>query len=116
DLVARMGGDWYCRASGPALFHVPKPNAKLGIGIDRIPEPIRHSKILTGNDLGQLGNAETLPSQNEIDEFRHSLQFTDLKKQFEKNPELETHLHLLAKEFLAKGDVNEAWKVLLAAR
>ncbi|MCX6290946.1 MAG: flavin reductase family protein, partial [Bacteroidetes bacterium] len=47
DLVARMGGDWYCRASGPALFHVPKPNAKLGIGIDRIPEPIRHSKILT---------------------------------------------------------------------
>src|SRR4051812_15666677 len=66
DLVARMGGDMYCRASGNSIFEVPKPNTKLGIGIDNIPEAIRDSAILSGNDLGKLGNADSLPSAEEI--------------------------------------------------
>jgi hypothetical protein len=28
DLVARLGIDYYVRASGSALFEVPKPNLK----------------------------------------------------------------------------------------
>src|SRR5688572_27818770 len=61
DAVARMGGDWYCRAQGDALFQVPKPLEKIGIGIDQLSEQIRNSKILTGNDLGMLANVEKIP-------------------------------------------------------
>jgi flavin reductase (DIM6/NTAB) family NADH-FMN oxidoreductase RutF len=115
DLVARMGFDWYCRASGKALFEVAKPNSKPGMGIDKIPERIRLSKVLTGNNLGQLGNVELLPTEEEIKEYSQSVMIRDIQKEFGKNSdELENRIHHLAKIFLEKGDVNEAWKVLLS--
>src|SRR5215218_4083513 len=61
ELVARLGGDWYCKVSKENLFAVPKPNVKLGIGIDGLPESIRLSKILTGNHLGKLANVQKIP-------------------------------------------------------
>ncbi len=61
DLVARMGGDYYCRASGSAIFEVHKPNVELGVGVDALPPAIRNSKILTGNELGMLGNCTSIP-------------------------------------------------------
>lgn len=66
DLVARMGGDWYCRAHGDALFSIAKPLTTVGIGVDALPEHIRLSKRLTGNQLGMLGNQETWPGEDEI--------------------------------------------------
>lgn len=69
DLVARMGADFYCRASGNAVFEVPKPNQKLGIGFDQLPDFIKYHKDLTGNELGQLANLENLPSEQEIATF-----------------------------------------------
>ena len=33
DLIGRMGGDWYCRAQGDALFEVGRP--QTGIGVDQ---------------------------------------------------------------------------------
>jgi len=64
--VARMGGDWYCRAHGPALFTIAKPLTTVGIGIDALPDRIRLSKRLSGNHLGMLGNHETWPDATEI--------------------------------------------------
>lgn len=61
DLVARMGGDWYCRAQGDALFELVKPLTNCGIGVDALPEHIRLSHVLSGNDLGRLGNVEEIP-------------------------------------------------------
>src|SRR5580692_6764311 len=55
-LVARLGGDWYCRTDTQNLFQVEKPNTRLGIGMDALPAPIRESRILSGNHLGQLAN------------------------------------------------------------
>ena len=68
DLVARMGGNWYTRAN-PGMFEVPKPLSSLGIGVDAIPAEIRESKILTGNDLGKLGNVEALPQKKQIESY-----------------------------------------------
>ncbi|GBL34477.1 uncharacterized protein aq_928 [Filimonas sp.] len=96
DLVARMGGDYYCRASGNAVFEVAKPNMNLGIGIDALPEHIKYSKILTGNHLGQLGNSTSIPETDEQFIF-----------DTERNPEE------LAKEYLDKHDIAGAWQVLL---
>jgi flavin reductase (DIM6/NTAB) family NADH-FMN oxidoreductase RutF len=66
DLVGRMGGSWYCRASGEALFEIPKPIRTKGIGIDQLPASIRNSDVLTGNNLGRLGNIEKLPTMDEV--------------------------------------------------
>ncbi len=64
DLVARMGGDWYCRAKGDALFELVKPLTNCGIGVDALPEHIRLSHVLSGNDLGRLGNVEEMPDND----------------------------------------------------
>jgi flavin reductase (DIM6/NTAB) family NADH-FMN oxidoreductase RutF len=115
DLVARMGFDWYCRASGNALFEVAKPNTKHGIGIDNIPEKIKLSKILTGNNLGQLGNVDVLPTPAQVKEYKQLSEIEKLEDRFGKNSEaLKDKLHKLAKASLQKGEVDEAWKILLS--
>lgn len=108
DAVARMGGDWYCRASGDALFNVPKPLQKLGIGIDQLPIGIRTSKILTGNDLGMLANVEQIPDANSVQEF--AIQ-EHIQNALRKGPGF---CHQLAQEYLAGNRIDEAWKILLA--
>lgn len=115
DLVARMGGDYYCRASGPAIFSVPKPLSTLGIGIDQIPAAIRFSTILTGNNLGQLGNIEKLPDPAQLREYKAKDFIKELTGRFGSQPEvLSLKLHELAKVLLDKGQTEEAWKVLLS--
>lgn len=69
DLVSRMGGNYYCRAHGDALFEIKKPITTQGIGVDALPESIRYSSILTGNHLGQIGNLESYPTQEEVAEL-----------------------------------------------
>jgi flavin reductase (DIM6/NTAB) family NADH-FMN oxidoreductase RutF len=114
DLVSRLGGDWYGRSS-KGLFIVPKPLTTLGIGVDQLPEAIRLSKILTGNDLGMLGNTEKLPEETEINSFRER---EDVKKLFDvlhgDHENLTTAVHLAAHKLLSEGNVKEAWMILLS--
>ncbi len=108
DLVGRMGGNYYVRTSGKAKFIVPKPLAKLGIGIDSLPEKIRYSPMLSGNELGLLGNLEAMPAPDEIETFRSkNNQYEILKEEPEK-------LFREAKLAIEKGDVLFALKLLLA--
>ena len=109
DLVGRMGGNWYCRASGNAKFEVVKPLQTPGIGVDRIPEAIRNSNILTGNDLGQLGNVPAIPSEEEVNVFKNSEAFRSMGSLVTTEA-----FHSAAKSLLESGKVNEAWKTLLA--
>ena len=110
DLVARMGGNWYSRSSD-GLFEVPKPLSSKGIGVDQIPARIRNSEILTGNDLGMLGNFEVLPSEKEISNFLKA------------NPAISNTLdsgdmhqiHRVAQSRLSVGDVAGAWMILMAS-
>lgn len=114
DLVARMGGNWYCRAHGDALFEVAKPLTTLGIGVDQIPMSIRESAILSGNNLGQLGNVETLPNETDVNEFKLT-ELADMFIEYEDDAaELEKSLHTKAKEYLSQNQVIEAWKTLLS--
>ncbi len=115
DLVARMGGDWYCRASGDAVFSIAKPGREHGIGVDALPEHIRESSILTGNDLGLLGGIPQLPSKEEMAAFREDPKVTALIKWQHKNQhEVQKQLHQNAQTLLAQGKVKEAWMMLLA--
>ncbi len=104
DLVARAGGSYYIRAKN-GFFEIPKPLTTLGIGIDQIPEEIRRSTILTGNNLGMLANVTTLPNTQDVDNFaKDNQQYIGLKTQ---------EKHKFAQEFLQQNDVESAWKVLL---
>jgi flavin reductase (DIM6/NTAB) family NADH-FMN oxidoreductase RutF len=109
DQVARMGGNWYSRAN-QGLFEVPKPVAQTGIGVDNIPDTIRLSSVLTGNDLGMLGNVEQLPSLEEVKEFVN--ENIEIRSLLSTGDTLQ--IHKKAQEFLGVKNVDNAWKVLLA--
>ena len=114
DAVSRMGGNWYCRAQGDALFEIEKPNRKMGIGVDQIPKSIRNSSVLTGNDLGKLGNVDQLPSDAEVEAFSSEPEVSAILQYTEVNPDvIQEELHKLAAQYLADGDSMGAWKVLL---
>ncbi|MFN5334986.1 MAG: flavin reductase family protein [Bacteroidota bacterium] len=110
--VARLGGDWYCSVGSDNLFLVEKPNVKLGIGMDALPEHIRLSNILTGNHLGQLANIHEYPKVDpafEDDRLRQIVQYYSI------NPdEMDKELQRYAKALLDDGKVSAAWQVLLA--
>ena len=117
DLVGRMGGDWYTRAQGEAIFKLPKPNRDLGIGVDQIPEEIRNSSILTGNNLGRLANVSKLPSKAQIDDFGQSEEILEMRLRFQNDQEsFENHLHELAQKFLNSDEVEKAWLTLLQTK
>ncbi|MDT4865404.1 hypothetical protein FQZ97_1002030 [compost metagenome] len=101
DWVARMGGDWYCRASGEAVFEVAKPNTQLGVGVDAIPDFIRNDEFFTGNDLGRLGNIHQLPDKDEVKRF------------VRENPFPENYV-LLVKELTGRNEIAAAWCAILA--
>jgi flavin reductase (DIM6/NTAB) family NADH-FMN oxidoreductase RutF len=110
--IARLGGDWYCKVDEQSLFHVAKPNTQLGIGIDALPETVRNSSVLTGNNLGQLANVHEYPT---VDATFDDERLTNIIQYFSINPdEMDKELHKYAKELLDAGKVNEAWQVLLA--
>lgn len=112
DLVARMGGDFYCRASGSSVFTVQKPNTQLGVGVDALPEAIRGSNVLTGNNLGMLGNSSAVPV---VGEPFYDERLSQIMREYDNDPlALEHALHVYAKELLDHGDVEKAWAVLLA--
>lgn len=100
DWVARLGGDWYVRASGDALFEVAKPSIHKGIGVDAIPDFIKKDSSFSGNDLGRLGNIEKLPSEEEIHDFVAKYPNANYKE--------------MAKEFIINGKIKEAWLALIS--
>jgi hypothetical protein len=110
--VARLGGDWYCKVDETNLFIVPKPNTEIGIGVDALPESIRKSKVLTGNNLGMLANISELPTvEPSFDDKR----LKDIIQYYSVNPdEMEKELHSYAKKLLEGNKITEAWQVLLA--
>lgn len=112
-LVARLGGDWYSVVNEQSLFQVPKPNTQLGMGIDALPVSIRSSKILSGNNLGQLANCTAIPVVDPSFQDDHLKQIIQY---FSVNPEeMEKELHTYAQQLLEKGDTSAAWQVLLAS-
>jgi flavin reductase (DIM6/NTAB) family NADH-FMN oxidoreductase RutF len=113
NLVARLGGDWYCKVDKSNLFQVQKPNTQLGIGVDALPDSIKNSKILSGNNLGQLANVNEMPFVDTTfndDKLKNIIQYYSI------NPDdMEIELHKYAATLLNENKVNEAWQILLAA-
>lgn len=111
NLIARLGGDWYLQSNAANMFKVPKPNVLLGIGVDALPQSIRASKILSGNDLGLLANVNEMPKINaafDDEKLKYIVQYFAITP-----TEMEQEIHLYAKELLSINEVEKAWQVLL---
>ena len=116
DLVGRMGGSWYVKANGDALFEIPKPIQTKGIGVDALPKGIRESEILTGNNLGRLGNLESLPATSEVEALKNDDEIRMLAKKVGENvEEHKKQLHWLAQQILEEGNTKKAMAVLVHA-
>ncbi len=114
DLVSRMGGNWYCRADHNSMFEITKPITTVGIGFDQIPDDIKTSSILTGNDLGHLAGIEELPNETDVNEYK-LIELSDLFVSLEDEAaKLEIELHKRAQELLKENKLNEAWMTLLS--
>ena len=113
DLVGRCGRNAYVRASGEALFDVPKPLAAPGVGVDALLREVRQSAVLTGNELAQLGSALVLPDETDVNDFK-LLELSDLFMEFEDDGiGLERAIHEHAQKLIAAGDIAEALKAVL---
>ncbi|MFN3694000.1 MAG: flavin reductase family protein [Ignavibacterium sp.] len=139
DLVARMSADFYCRASGDAIFEVEKPIKKKGIGYDQLPEFIKQSFIYSANNLGKFANVEKIPDDKEVNDFINQIK-SETFSEYEISEEafyryqrlgnfrymlrcaldlnLSQHqikyfLELTAKLALEKNDSDFAWKTAL---
>lgn len=114
DLVGRMGGNFYCRAHGEALFELAQPAAHISIGFDALPPDVRNSPVLTGNELGQVANLPAIPDETEVNEYK----LTELADLFishgDDRPRLHHALHEHARELLRQGRTAEALRTLLA--
>ncbi|GIV49522.1 MAG: flavin reductase [Candidatus Kapaibacterium sp.] len=127
DLIARMGYHWYARVTPHVCFELPQPGERCGIGLDMLPEPIRQSPILTGNDLGQLASVLELPARDpsfreprsNADSVEHELIAGNprgaLDAALRLGPPNQWTLHRIARAFLAVNDVSGAWQTLYLA-
>ncbi|MCC6720737.1 MAG: flavin reductase family protein [Bacteroidia bacterium] len=100
DLIARMGGNWYCRTNPQSMFEVAKPISSIGIGVDALPDKIKNNKLLSGNQLGLLGSIDKLPDFDEID---------SIKKTFIN----ESNKENIANKLLEQGEIKKALCVLM---
>ncbi|MEK6479557.1 flavin reductase family protein [Catalinimonas sp. 4WD22] len=116
DAVGRMGGNFYCRASGDAVFEVIRPVKAHGIGVDQLPEAIRKSSILTGSNLAKLASVSAIPDREHSQQYISDPATQQILKQHESNPEKLTEaMHRLAQQFLDKGEIEKAWGALILA-
>lgn len=114
DLVARMGGNWYCRADENSMFEIEKPITTCGIGYDQLPIDFISSPILSKNDLGHLAGIEEIPNETDVNEFK-LLELSEIFVTLENDQkQLELELHKKAQNLLKENKLKEAWLTLLA--
>jgi len=112
DLVARLGANWYLRVTAENLFEVEKPLRTIGIGVDQLPESVRLSEILTGNDLGRLGNMQQLPTQKQLSELMSLPEIIAIFNAGLNKTQCHKALHLYAQKCIQENKLDKALAIL----
>lgn len=125
DLVGRMGFSYYTRTNN--TFQAAQP-IHACIGMDQLPEHIRTSPVLTGNELAQLAYVAVLPMlDGSFPEFDTSYRADNFEVELASgNPDgalfvllnsTDRHnrimLHRVAQLLIRQGRINDAWQTLL---
>jgi len=114
EWVARMGGNWYAKITKEELFEIPKPNSKIGIGVDQLPISAQKSRVLSGNNLGRLGNKSRKPKPSEIDQLKNAKTIKTIVATFHGEKRIE-QLHALAKKELERNNEDKALRLVFLA-
>lgn len=104
DLMGRMGRAYYVRASGEAVHTIFQARDKMCIGFESLPTSAQQSKVLTGNELGQLAGLQKIPSEAAVKECQAESLIQDLLQS--SDPQLA--LQERAKRLLASEQVQAA--------
>jgi flavin reductase (DIM6/NTAB) family NADH-FMN oxidoreductase RutF len=116
NYIARMSKQNWCRVGAENIFQVDsfKMGNELGMGFDQLPDGIRKSKQLSGNDLGQLATCDRLPTEKELFDTKDVPEIQIVVDKYGHDFELfEREMHLLAKQEIDQHNVWLAWKVLM---
>lgn len=111
-LLLVTGGEFQDIKKEP--FQLPKPNKNRGIGVDQLPLSVQHSNILTGNDLGCLGNADRLPTKQQVEQAKQHVAVREILF-YDKRIDKKRELHKTAQFELRKGNQDEALAILCIA-
>jgi len=111
DLVARMGGNWYTRVTEESLFEIPKPILTKGVGVDSLPKHIFETKILSGNNIGRLGNLEKIPTEDEIDQFKNTPELAKILQNSNYKEKIMA-IHTLSKNHIENDNLGLAIKTI----
>jgi len=107
DLMGRMGRAFYTRASGDSIMKVYQNIGKIPLGYDQIPDHIKTSNILSGNDVAQIAGQLAFPSEELLtstaSEYKSLLQNDESEK-----------VHAIAKDLIAKEEVEKAFALLMS--
>ena len=114
EWVARMGGNWYAKITKEELFEIPKPNSKIGIGVDQLPISAQKSRVLSGNNLGRLGNKSRKPKPSELDQLKNAKPIKTIVATFHGEKRIE-QLHALAKKELERNNEDKALRLVFLA-
>jgi flavin reductase (DIM6/NTAB) family NADH-FMN oxidoreductase RutF len=128
DVVGRYGGADYVRASGSAIFSIPKPTAK-GLGFDALPAFLLNSNILSANNLARLANQTVRPDKSSAKQFIESvstLEFNraeferaerigdaDLLLAMAKSSQSVLHFEKAIKAYLNAWQEDNAWAIVV---
>ena len=114
DLVGRIGGHFYTRAHGDALFELPQPTSGICVGADALPKEVRESHVLTGNDIGKLAAVLSVPDETSVNEYKLT-ELSDIFIDLQNKPsELLSALHSQAHQLILDGELEDAWRTVLA--
>jgi len=107
QLVGRMGKSYYTKGFGDGVFQVNNPFQDLNLGFDRLPDKILTSNVLTGNEIGQLAMLTEFPSSSHIESIQV---ISEVEKALSVSSDA---IHLLAKEWIERGKVMDAFALLM---
>jgi hypothetical protein len=110
DLMGRMGRAYYVRCSGSAIHTIVQNYTPVTIGYDSLPDEIKTSPVLTGNDLGKLAGQANFPTGEEVNAI---LQDREVQAALHRSPTRES-IHYLAKSFMDKDEVSKGFALLLS--
>lgn len=140
NLVGRMSGEFYTKASGNSIFVIEKPNQKRGIGYDQLPDFIKRSNVFSANNLAKFAGVPSIPNKDEVDKMINEIESVKLDNfeiseesiiRYQRNNEykkmlkglitlerqgqkdIKYQLELCAKLALECGDIDFAWKTAL---
>jgi len=115
DLVARLGGNWYTRVTEESLFEIPKPILAKGIGVDKLPKHIFKTNVLSGNNIGRLGNIEKIPTKGEISQFKNTPEIIEALQDREYQKKLMA-IHIIVKNHIENNNLDLAIKAVFVVK